>query len=148
MYPCNAAIVVCNSTVTMWQQQQLVPAWNNSEIRYTDFTLNYEYPFMLLSHRCNRIRLSVFHNPNRFTTKYSHTSRRPTSSIVKRSPWGRTGRHPYHANGAGTSLRRERCNRHKYPTPITDTADYELRVQYMTRVWCSVMCVIICNDPI
>ena len=74
---CISAIIECNSTVTMLQRQQTSEATSASmkqheKIRHKSLTLNHKYVFMLLSHLCDRIRSSQFHNPNRFTIKHIH----------------------------------------------------------------------------
>ena len=125
-HPCTAAIVVRRRAVTVWQGQQPSEVTGTSmqqheKIRCTFLTLNWDYFCMLLSHRCDRIRLSLFYNPNSWW--HSHPGIRRASWIMKQSQCCSTGCHPNHANGTGTSQRWRICNRHKYLTLIADTAD-------------------------
>ena len=126
-YFCIAGIVVCSNTADMWQWQQSSEATIVS--KYTSLTLDIEYFFMSLSHRCYIISLGLFHKQNSFIIEHGHPGKRRASWIAKQSQWGSIGCQPYHANCAGTSLRRQGRNRHKYATPVMDTSDYNFRVQ-------------------
>ena len=97
----------------MWQWQHPFEVTGASmeqrdNIRYTSFTLNYVHSLLLLSDWCDRVRLSLFHNPYSFTTEHIHHGRCRAIWFVKQSQWGWTGCHQYHANGTGSMLRRQK----------------------------------------
>ena len=129
-----ADLQMCRTIVTMWQRRQqpydvtgVSMKWHRN-IRYIawHWFMNMS---MSLSHRCGRIKLRLFHKPNRFTTEHSHPGRRRTCSVVNQSPWGSTGSQPYHANGTVTSPISLRCNRHKCATFITAVRDCNFRLR-------------------